>query len=91
MGVQQERMAAPFSCTVHAPHSAMPHPNFVPVSPGHVAQIPKQRHVGIAVKRLFLPVYLKTDHVRPSVNYGGCKIDFHILVAVRQMWKSIRS
>src|ERR1051326_5267125 len=28
-----DRIAFPFSSTVHAPHSAMPHPNFVPVSP----------------------------------------------------------
>lgn len=30
-GVTHERAAAPSICTVHAPHSAMPHPNFVPV------------------------------------------------------------
>ena len=33
IGVTQERVAAPLTCTVHAPHSAMPHPNFVPVIP----------------------------------------------------------
>src|SRR6202790_5833701 len=31
MGVMQARIARPLSCTVHAPQSAMPHPNFVPV------------------------------------------------------------
>jgi hypothetical protein len=31
--VMQERVAAPSICTVHAPHSAMPQPNFVPVMP----------------------------------------------------------
>src|SRR3989442_1046203 len=31
--VTQERVAAPFICTVHAPHNAMPQPNFVPVKP----------------------------------------------------------
>src|SRR5882762_11749484 len=30
-GATQERMALPSRCTVHAPHSAMPQPNFVPV------------------------------------------------------------
>jgi hypothetical protein len=29
----QERVGAPSICTVHAPHSAMPQPNFVPVMP----------------------------------------------------------
>src|SRR5260221_1266243 len=29
--VMQDRVASPLMCTVHAPQSAMPHPNFVPV------------------------------------------------------------
>jgi hypothetical protein len=33
IGVVQERAASPLMCTVQAPHSAMPHPNFVPVKP----------------------------------------------------------
>src|SRR6202011_2262770 len=32
-GVTQERVATPSTCTVQAPHSAMPQPNFVPVMP----------------------------------------------------------
>src|SRR5438132_13127744 len=31
--VMHERTALPSRCTVHAPHSAMPQPNFVPVIP----------------------------------------------------------
>src|ERR1700741_5464988 len=31
MGVTHERVGAPFTCTVHAPHSAAPQPNLVPV------------------------------------------------------------
>src|ERR1700726_4421002 len=31
--VTQERAGAPSTCTVQAPHSAMPQPNFVPVMP----------------------------------------------------------
>jgi hypothetical protein len=33
MGVMHERVGAPSICTVHAPQSAMPQPNFVPVMP----------------------------------------------------------
>jgi len=33
IGVTHERVGRPSRCTVHAPHSAMPQPNFVPVSP----------------------------------------------------------
>src|SRR3954471_23100845 len=32
-GVTQERVATPSTCTVQAPQSAAPHPNFVPVMP----------------------------------------------------------
>src|SRR5262249_55719656 len=32
-GSEQERTAPPSTCTVHAPHWAMPQPYFVPVSP----------------------------------------------------------
>src|ERR1700709_641962 len=32
-GVMQERVGAPSICTVQAPHSAIPHPNLVPVMP----------------------------------------------------------
>src|SRR5258708_16356858 len=33
IGVMHERAALPSRCTVHAPHNAMPQPNFVPVIP----------------------------------------------------------
>src|SRR5262245_17798932 len=32
-GREQERTASPLTCTVQAPHCAMPHPYLVPVSP----------------------------------------------------------
>src|SRR2546429_7788905 len=32
-GVTHERIGCPSRCTVHAPHSAMPQPNLVPVKP----------------------------------------------------------
>src|SRR5258708_32870278 len=32
-GVTQDRRGAPSTCTVHAPHRAIPKPNFVPVRP----------------------------------------------------------
>src|SRR3984957_3469485 len=33
VGVMHERNGAPSTCTVQAPHCAMPQPNFVPVNP----------------------------------------------------------
>src|SRR6266513_3375238 len=32
-GVEQDRAACPFTCTVQAPHSAIPQPYLVPVMP----------------------------------------------------------
>lgn len=32
-GMTQERNGMPFTCTVQAPHKALPQPNFVPVKP----------------------------------------------------------
>src|SRR3569833_4493676 len=32
-GIWQDQIGRPSRCTVHAPHCAMPHPNFVPVMP----------------------------------------------------------
>jgi hypothetical protein len=33
IGTTQERTGRPSRCTVQAPHSPAPHPNFVPVKP----------------------------------------------------------
>src|SRR5262249_36160196 len=33
IGVMQERVGSPLTCTVQAPHNAIPQPNFVPVRP----------------------------------------------------------
>src|ERR1700716_1792379 len=41
IGVMQERVATPSRCTVHAPQSAMPHPNFVPVRPSSSRSVHK--------------------------------------------------
>src|SRR6266850_3773710 len=40
IGVTHERVGRPSRCTVHAPHSAMPQPNFVPVrSEEHTSEL----------------------------------------------------
>src|ERR1700682_1018702 len=42
IGVMQERVATPSRCTVHAPQSAIPHPNFVPVRPNSSRSVHKR-------------------------------------------------
>src|SRR5208337_3712213 len=87
MGVVQERMAAPFWCTVHAPHNAMPQPNFVPVSSATSRKYQSNGMSGSPPNVFSFPFTLKRI-ICPPVNRGCCKIDFHILVAEREMWKS---
>src|SRR5262249_48189542 len=43
--VMQDRVAAPSTCMVQAPHSAWPQPNLVPVTPQH----PQQRGVAVDI------------------------------------------
>src|ERR1700716_3181882 len=40
--VMQERIATPSRCTVQAPQSAIPHPNFVPVRPSSSRSVHKR-------------------------------------------------
>src|SRR3989442_4179801 len=44
-GVEQDRAGCPFTCTVQAPHSAMPQPYLVPVMP-RWSRRPHRRGVG---------------------------------------------
>ena len=70
MGVTQERTASPFRCTVHAPQSAMPQPNLVSSQAQIVAQIPQQRHLGIAVKGALNPIHLELDQEVLLIRHG---------------------
>ena len=44
-----ERVGSPSRCTVQAPHWAMPHPNFVPVSLSCSRTDPKQRRIRLCL------------------------------------------
>src|SRR3546814_10276689 len=48
--VTQERVATPSTCTVQAPHIAMPQPNLVPVSPSS-SRMTQSRGVSSATSR----------------------------------------
>ena len=47
---------------MQAPQNPLPQPNFVPVRPKLVPQIPEQRHLGVAVERSAHPVNRECDH-----------------------------
>ena len=53
-GVMHERAGFPSTCTVQAPHSAMPQPNFVPGHAEHVAHHPEERRVAVDIDALRL-------------------------------------
>src|SRR5271168_3472962 len=55
-GVMQERMALPSRCTVHAPHSAMPQPNLVPVRPATSRTAQSKGMLGSASSVVGLPL-----------------------------------
>src|SRR5664279_1742940 len=88
IGVEHDRMAAPFECTVQAPHKDMPQPNFVPVSSATSRKYHSSGMSGSPSNVFSFPLTLKRIIMYPSVNYGRSRIDFHILVAEREMWKS---
>src|SRR6266403_3293480 len=65
----------------------MPQPNFVPVSS---ATSRKYQSSGISgsPSNVFSCPFTLNRIICPPMNHGCCRIDFHILVAEREMWKS---
>ena len=71
-GTTQDRIVSPLQRTVQAPQSATPQPNFVPVKPQNVAEVPKYRHLGIAVEGTVNSIYFEIDHrFAPIRSYQG--------------------
>src|SRR5215207_3021416 len=71
IGVTHERMAAPLRCTVHAPQSAAPQPNFVPVMPS-VSR--KAQRMGVdwsALTDTSLPLMLRVGIVELLAVFVG--------------------
>src|SRR5688572_22084670 len=63
MGVMHERMAAPLRCTVHAPHSAAPQPNLVPVMPSVSRRAHRMGVDSSALTAVSLPLMLRVGIV----------------------------
>ena len=56
IGVIQERLSTPSICTVHAPHSAMQQPNFVPGHTEHVTRHPQRRRIAVDIDAVYVPI-----------------------------------
>src|SRR5882672_790549 len=89
MAVVQERMASPFWCTVHAPQSDIPQPNFVPVSPATSRRYHSSGMSGSPSNVLSFPFTLRRIICPLQLRPMKYRIDFHILVAEREMWKGL--
>ena len=61
-GSEQERIATPSTCTVQAPHWAMPQPYLVPVRPTCSRRHPQQRRVGIDIDVVGSPIDGESSH-----------------------------
>ena len=69
-GVTQPRTATPSTCTVHAPQSAMPHPNLVPVSPSSSRTYQSRGMFGSPWKRRLMPLIL-TETIDLLLLFSG--------------------
>src|SRR6267378_3003543 len=78
--VEQDRAAWPFTCTVHAPHSAMPQPYLVPVIPRWSRRTHRRGVYGSASTDMGLPLTFrvvieellgKNPRTRPDRGRGG--------------------
>src|ERR1700756_1586922 len=69
--VMQERVAVPSICTVHAPHSAMPHPNFVPVMPSTSRSTHKSGVSPSTSTLCVVPLTLMVKAIRPPEQVGS--------------------
>src|SRR6266849_5190666 len=67
IGVMQERAASPLMWTVHAPHSAMPQPNFVPVMSSVSRSTQSSGMSGLTSTDLGLPFKVKLMAMETSL------------------------
>src|SRR5712671_5316806 len=68
----------------------MPQPNFVPVSSATSRKYQSSGMSG-SPSNVFSCPFTLNRIICPPMNHGCCRIDFHILVVEREMWKSGRT
>ena len=67
----QERIASPLTCTVQAPHCAMPQPNLVPVRPNSSRNTHRQRRLRLDIELVRGPVDLERYHDLVPLRRGS--------------------
>src|SRR5215475_3170209 len=70
-GVTQERIGWPSTCTVQAPHSAMPQPNFVPVRPRWSRSVQRSGVSGATSAERALPLTLRVTIGTPDADHAA--------------------
>ncbi len=88
-GVEHDRIAAPSTCTVQAPHNPAPQPNFVPVS-SSVSRNTQSKGVSGATFTFFsLPF---TRSVKSAIDYRVAKgLDNHPTQSARKVKMDLQS
>ena len=78
IGVMHERAGSPSMCTVHAPHSAIPQPNFVPVISSVSRSTHKSGICGSTSTVVDFPFRIKvvlTSPLQPPISYNTSAMD----------------
>jgi hypothetical protein len=83
-GVAHERMGSPSTCTVHAPHWAMPQPYFVPVNPRSSRNTQSKGVSGSASTSLFRPLTFSMIGIRALLK----EIDGASMLAAHETWRT---
>src|SRR5262245_32660668 len=73
-GITHERTALPSTCTVQAPHCAIPHPYLVPVSPTCSRSAHNSGVLGSTFTSLVLPLIVNRAMDVPSSGCGAANI-----------------
>src|SRR5258708_29514146 len=87
--VMHERVAAPLMCTVHAPHRAIPQPNFVPVILSVSRSTHKSGMSGLTSTVCGFPFRVKLMAMEPSLQQTVILQQFPVQIEILDEYRGI--
>src|SRR6202521_2627514 len=81
-GVMQDRVTSPLMCTVHAPHSAIPQPNFVPVMFSVSRSTHRSGMSGLTSTVCGFPFRVKLMAIEPSLPQTAILQQFPVQIEI---------
>src|SRR5258707_2513104 len=87
--VMHERVASPLMCTVHAPHSAIPQPNFVPVMFNVSRSTHKSGMSGLTSTVCGFPFRVKLMAMEPSLQQNAILQQFPVQIEILDEYRGI--